>query len=464
MLYGPDNRPIKRRKLPPGVDVFWQLPQTEALTAWDVGAAKSAARAHESGDFSASGRMFWAMLTDPRVADGVSKRALALRGMNYTIVPGAGREARTVARKFREAMGFRGDEDRPTGPNRITPPETMTELFGQALLPGLGVGQPEWDRDPKDDWFYPRLRSWEPTLLRYQQAIDGPEDGQLLARTRGSDHGKTVYGETIVRPGDGQWFCFSLTGDRRPWMHGRMLAIWRQWISRLLDMLLWLRFDEVHGMPLRGVEVPMGMRKNPEVQRLYNNIKTIGRDASLLLPQSTDGNTGVKVKLVEAMGKGWESMQAHLLRDGTEITICLTGGTQNTEAVGGNYKGAEEQREIRHEVKGADALAWGSAVTEQLAVPFAVLNGYEPDAAPEVVYDVSKPIDRAAEAKADQEEAKAVQEDVKAWRLMRDNGYEAGALDSYLRSKGHKIPAGRAVEIIESRVDAPAQLPGKAAA
>ena len=90
------GRSVRRRKLPPGLDVFWQLPQVEALTAWDVAAAKAAASAHETGDFTISGRMFWAMLADPRIVDGCTKRALARRSVKYKIVPGKGQ--RTVGR------------------------------------------------------------------------------------------------------------------------------------------------------------------------------------------------------------------------------------------------------------------------------------------------------------------------------------------------------------------------------
>src|SRR5579883_2530033 len=100
------GRPLKGRRLPRGIDLFFQLPQVEALSLWDVRAAKEAATAHENGLFDVSARMYYAMLTDPRIADGLDKRNLALRNMDYDIVPGDGRSARTVCNKFRRAFGM----------------------------------------------------------------------------------------------------------------------------------------------------------------------------------------------------------------------------------------------------------------------------------------------------------------------------------------------------------------------
>lgn len=420
------------------MDVFFALPQVEALSAWGLVETKATAQAHEAGDFTSSARMYWAMLTDPRVADGVSKRALALRGMPFEVRPGLGREARTVARKFREAMGL-GDQG-AAGPNRIVRPEVAAELFGQALLMGQAIAQPEWSY-ADDGWYYPRLGVWEPALTRWQTCFsDTEEQGHIYALVRGSERGDIISGQVPVITGTGQWVRFSLAGDERPWMHGRMRAIWRPWIARLLALLSWLRYNDVHGMPIRAAKVPMGMRKTDEMAQFYANVRNIGRDASLMMPQMPDGKTGVGLDLIEAKSESWRSFQALLYDCGTEITISLTGGTQNAEAVGGNYKGAEEQREIRHEVKAADAVSWATTLNEQLCVPFAVLNGYDPSAAPQIVYDTRPPPNRRAEAEASKAEFDAIASAAAAHAALEARGVRVPLAD-LLRARGIMLPS-----------------------
>lgn len=458
-LYDAYGRPLRRRKLPGGVDIFWQLPAVEALTAWDVATAKAASSALETGDFPVAARMYWAMLSDPRIADGVSKRALALRGLKYKIVPGKGQAAKTVAAKFEQAFP------------QMRPPHVAAEIFSQELLLGHSVVQPEWGysadhmeasttpwdvpRFPDDGWYYPRLRTWEPTALKWRTSLTtgaGQRKGELVALTEGSERAAQgqdpsgLYGEQCIGTGTGQWMVFTLAGDARPWMHGRMRAIWRPWISRLMDMLLWLRFNDVHGLPIRGVKVPMGMRKTQEMQQFYQNVKTVGRDASFLMPQGTDGKFGVGIDLIEAKSESWKSFEAGLAYYGTEITVSLTGGTQNAEATGGNYKGAEEQREIRHEVKAGDADADALIVNTQLAPAFAMLNGYGPETAPRIEYDTAPPVNRKAEAEGDAAEYGALKVAGEACAAMRAAGYEV-TIPDLLASRGREAPAGKVVQI-----------------
>lgn len=451
MLVDANGRPL-RKKLTRGTDVFFGLPQIEALSAWDVQKLKDALQAHEVGDFTNSGRLYWAMMTDPRVSDGCNKRALALRGVPYEIRPGRGRGARQLAAVLRRAFGF---TDRgPTGPNRVTPPETVTELFCQALLLGGGLANPKWENEEHPElgnndgvgWSVPRLRSWEPTLSRWMPTLfnDEIDGGHLVTIHRGSVKEKPANSTEPAVPGDGNWLHFVLSGDRRWWMHGKIRSVGRPWVSRLLKALFWLRFDEVHGMPFRIAKVPHGMKKTPETQRLFNSLKNIGREPTFLAPQAADGKSGVDIDLKEATSESWKSFEQGLVYYGTEITILLTGGTMNTEALGGNYEGAKQQQEIRHEVKAADALAWATCVNTQLCVPFAVLNGFAPEAAPEVVYDVRPPVNKKAAAEASAAEFKAIQEACKAHAALEARGIVIPLVD-FLAERGLQLPTGAVV-------------------
>ena len=451
MLFDAYGMPLKAEKLPEGIDIFYQIPLFDGFNTWDTTTAKAASIAHELGDFTQSGRLFWGMHSYARVLDGLEKRGLALRGMRVTVRPGKGQRAKTLAKRY-EAL-------RP----RIFRPEVISELLDQALLMGQGVGQPvyHYDEQGPDNaaakatakkWFVPRVETWEPTLTRWipgpwlpywQSPVPQPwmaVQGQLVAITRGSMR-EDVSWQVPIIPGTGQWLLLKLAGDRRPWMHGKLRAIWRPWIACLLALLGDVRFNDVHGMPIRGAKVPMGMRKTPEGQQFYEDIKNLGRDAALLLPQHDDGKTqgGVGLDLIEAKSESWRSFMATMESQGKEITIVLTGGTQNTEATGGNYKGAQEQMEIRHEVKAATGIAWALMETEQMCEPFAALNGYDIDEAPTIEIDTSPPSNRGAEAKARQEEAKALTLAIQAWQELRRAG---GTVDlgAYLKARGLELP------------------------
>lgn len=441
-LYGPDDRPLKRKRRPSGMDVFFSTPQLEALSAWDVKAMKAALAAHETGDFTVSGHMYWAMLADNRISDGCGKRALATRAVPFDVLPGVGRGAGVLARKLRAALGFRGDESRPSGPNRIVSPEAQTEAFSQALLMGLCTMNPAWEYEP-DGLTYPRVRTWEPTALKVRRSLETWQD-ELVAVTQGTEREPLKFEDEVVAPGTGEWLTFSLAGDQRPWMHAKMRPMSRPWISRLLKALYWLRFDEVHGLPFRVAEVPHGMKRTPETQKLFNSLKNVGREPTFLAPQAVDGKSGVKIELKEAMSESWKSFEAGLIYYGTEITVGLTGGTQNAEAVGGNYEGARQQQDITHQVKAADAQAWAWCLNTQLLIPFAVLNGYEPEAAPQIVYDTRPPTNRKADAEATRAEFLAITAACAAHAQLEARGVKV-PLDVFLSERDLRLPAGSTV-------------------
>lgn len=460
--------PIDGEKLPEGLDIYFQIPLFQSLNAWGTDEAAAAGSSHELGEFTQSGRLYWAMISgDTRVGDGLEKRGLALRGMKVSVKPGKGQRAKTLAKRY-EAL-------RP----RIFRPEVVSELLDQAIMMGQGVGQPvmKYDEQGPDNpaakatakkWFVPRVECWEPTLTRW---IPGPwlpywnttapqpwmaVQGQLTAITRGSMKDDSSMQVPII-PGTGQWLLFKLAGDRRPWMRGKLLQLWRPWIAARLALLGDVRFNDVHGMPVRALKVPMGMRKTPETQHWYDYVRNLGQNATMLLPQGTDGKMGVDLQFIEAKSESWKSFMATLEWTGKEITIALTGGTQNTEATGGNYKGAEEQREVRWEVKAATAIAWALMETEQMAEPFGLINGYEPEEAPVVEIDITPPAAEGAEAKAKQEGAKALTEAIRAWWEARRAGAKA-PIEDFLAERGLCLPGSTKYE--EPTDPPPSTFPG----
>ena len=359
ILYDPYGRVIDttERDLPGGLDFFYWRPQLFALSQWTSEAAYNHASAHETGDFATSATLFRAVTQDPRVSDGYTKRALALRGVRYRVTPGPGPYGALLAAKFEQIISTKTpvSNERP----RLRTQQTTIDQMGLALLMGPGLQQLKWklysdEWNPmvpvsQAGWYYPQVDPWEPDAVRWN-------GWRYVARCITSVRGD-AWLEVPVEQGTGQWFTLSLFGGFRPHMAAHLRTLWRPWFSRLHAMRMWLRFDDVHGLPIRFLKVPMGMRRTKELRDFYDQVDNLGSDATLQGPMRDDGKAAVDLELKEAKSESWKSFVEKFRTMGAEITITLTGGTQNTEATGGNYKGAEEQREIRHEVKQADALA-----------------------------------------------------------------------------------------------------------
>jgi len=423
--------PIAR---PKDIELYLQAPKIEILGAWDVNAAKMCATAHDLGQFTVSAPMYYAMMSDPFVTDGTSKRGLALSRMQFDIVPGKGRGAKHLARQLAKRYFD------------VMKPGIAQELYTFGLMMGLGVAQPEWGYYYEgDDLFYPWVRNWHPQLLYYilwsQANRQKAAPGQLYTYAMGSGSGNAATLIPIIT-GTGQWLQFTLMGGDKPWFYGKMRSVWRPWISIMMARLQWLRFNDVHGLPIREIQVPLRLSRLPDTRRAYRGIKNLGRDATLEMPISDDGKAAMKLNLVEAKSRSYGSFDLMMDREGREIMLTLVGGNEGVQAHGGNYKRAQEQMDVRHETKASDALSWEMFQNEQLLVPFAVLNGYEPEAAPRIVYDTRPPVNRQVEAQAAIASSKAVREFLGTVRELQQAGVvlTEQAITELLINQGLNLP------------------------
>jgi len=444
MLYDPYDRPIRR--LPRGVDVFYYWPQIESLTKWDVPLAKAHAQAHESGDLTISAHLYWALLTDPVVRDAAEKRALALRMVGYEVLPGRGPYAALVAARFKDALPH------------LRSAEDAGEMHTTALLQGPAPAQVEWELQEQGynpavpsgrGWYVPRLDPWPQHLVRWLP--DGK--GQLYALTSGSQL-DAAPSQVPIKSGTGQWATYFLGSRQRPHLYGRQRSIWRSWISRVMDYLQWLSFNEIHGRPIRGVEIPNGMRRTQEGKQFLEDVRNMGRNGVLQLPQRNK-EEGMKMTLIEAKSESWKSLDGNADRHSQEIRIALTGGLAHTEAEGGNYMSSKGMIEVRHEVKAADAVADAEMINTDIAPAFAEFNGYPRDSAPIVVPMIQPPVDRTAEAKAAQEELKAVQEGCRAHAELLRRGVQVDLVE-LLRARGVRLPQVTIIPPEPAPVRAPA--------
>lgn len=430
--YGNPLEPTKPSR-PAGNELYLQIPQIELLGDWTTQKAKSLAYAHDLGQFPLSARLYYAMLMDPRVVNGCEKRALALRQLPFMVVPGRGRGASKLAKGAAAHL------------SKMLPSAVVTENFYQSLLLGQGVGQPDWAYHfGTDGLYYFKLTPWHPQLTYYLNSAlmgqtRGSMPGQLYTYVWGTESGRSVAVQVPIITGNGQWFCFSLYSPEKPHLYGKLRAIWRPWIARMLDATGWIRYNDVHGMPIRGVVVPVRYRKTPEGRRFFRSIADIGQDATTYMPQSRDGKTAFDVKLIEAKSRAWETFRLSREEWAREIMIALTDNQDAFDIKGDNYKRAGARNEIRFEVKIADALAWEAAVNEQLMVPFATLNGFEEEAAPRIVYDVRPEETRLAAARSALAEATAIQQVVVARQQLRAEGIDVPLLD-LLEQVGISLP------------------------
>jgi hypothetical protein len=438
-----DKEPSER---PKGIDLYLQAPSVETMGDWTTQKAKALSYAHQLGQFNLSARMYYAMLCDPRVIDGLEKRALALRQMPFDVIPGKGRGAKQLAKKVADHLDL------------ILPPAVVTEAFYLALMLGPGVCQPDWAYHVEnDETFYPRLTPWHPQLLYFLNAAlmgerRGSAPGMLYTYCQGVESGQFSTVSVPIVTGTGQWFCFTLYGVDKPHLYGKLLAIWRPWIGRLQAESGLVRYNDVHGMPMRGVQVPVRMRKTREGRRFFRTVSQIGQDATLYMPQSRDGKSAFDVKLIEAKSRNFETFIKSRDEWAKEIALALSGNLDSFDMKGDNYKRSQVRQEVRYEVKIADALAFQLAVNAQLMVPFAVLNGYDEEAAPQILYDVRPERSQLEENKINLAEAEGALKALELFDKLEQKGVKMDLME-FLEQRGIRMPLGSVWQPTSARED-----------
>lgn len=325
----------------------------------------------EQGAFASAAYLADGMLRDERIASALQTRIGGLLGAPFEMLPGVdtatGRKAAEAAEKLWP---------------RMAPNAQLFEFMRYALLLSVGIAQVLTARDVKSTT--PTIRVWNPRFLRFDWL------------TRRYALVTENAGEILIQPGDPEWMIYEPFGPHG-WLSGALMRqLVQPWLIRYWTRAWWARHQEIHGQPIRLGVIPAD--RKPEDERTFlSQLKNIGSDTVIRIPQGEEGNK-FDVKLLEAAATSWQGFEGLLRHCDDSIAVSILGQRQSTAGQGGlgSQEKAGESTIVR--VLQQDAKV-GDAIRSQVLVPWAEQNYGDPECAPYPCWEIEPPEDLAEKAK-----------------------------------------------------------------
>jgi phage gp29-like protein len=362
--------------------VYRDLPLVSTLTTWTVEQMRHAIWAHMWGVFDASGQLVDSILGDDRVMATLGSRISNLFGREVIFEPANDSSA---ARECRDSWANHWP--------KMATPAVMTELAAYSILMGFEPFQTPYD--VSGPIWLPYIRPWHPRYTYYHWTLR-----KYVALS--------LDGPLAILPGNGKWGLHAPYGEYRGWIRGAIRGVATPWLGRHWALRDWLRFSEVHGIPVRRLYVPAA---SDEVQRdqACNAVSRIGSETTVMLAKGVDGVNSYDLDLLEATDTAWESFPG--LRDHCDMAIVLAIMFQNltTEVKGGSFAATSAHMDVRDDSAAYDNEEWKNTIYNQIARPFAFLNYGDPELAPITRWDVQKRGEWEANAKQFQQFGTAIE-------------------------------------------------------
>lgn len=376
-----------------------RMRQVSALSEWDAEDVLSALRAHVAGEFRASALLADHLGQCDAVAGVLDTLRRTVVGLPFDVVapadtPDPNRSAR-LATELRRAWP------------RMLSRGAAAELVKWSALMGFAIAERVWRLDPVTGRWSVRLKPWHPAFTRWDW-------------TRGCFAVQTETGTEYVTPESQKWCLFTDLEESRPWMSGAVrplgvLALIAWWLDR--DGARWA---ERHGLPPLGAKVPMSQSEGPRVDRFLADLRDLGTEPIMRLPQGEGPNAAsFDIEWKElSNGTAWQGFLEPGRDIRSRVAIVLVGQPLTSQAgVGGSgtYALGKVHSGVHQQVVESYAHLLGTA-RAHMVVPWVRVNetGSLRDAeliAPAPTWDAAPP----TEAKSDAESSKAWAEAVKAW-------------------------------------------------
>jgi hypothetical protein len=347
----------------------------------------------ESGQFYNAALLCDAMLRDDRVSGVMMTRLNGLLGTPLEFEPAKdtalGNKIAAAAKKAWPKM---------------FPASASSELHRWGLLLGLGVGQLVWSLDDNEQWL-PRLKTWHPSACWYDFGeaaywINTIAGAQLLPRTDDMMHG------------DGNWVVYTPFGFVAARLRGLARSLVNPYLIRQWTYRDWARFSEVHGLPIRALEVPFDAEKKSKDSTL-TALANIGSETVLELPSTESGKFGLS--LIEAKSTSFEGFGKLLAAVESSISTTVLGHSNATDSGGGGVYGPKVAETVRADLRRFDAETLAGTLHEQALYWWAKYNYGDGALAP-------KPVYQTAPEQADATAATALQSLALAVKTFRDAG------------------------------------------
>lgn len=352
-----------------------------------VGGIEWILQTHDRGYFVTSSQLCDAMRRDDRISGVCNTRVGALLAAPLEIKPA--NDSDEAARVAKILSG--GDGQDGTGLwEQMFPSDVIKGLSSWGNELGFGLAEIIWTTTATE--WVPRLKLWHPQFVYW----DFSESRFMVVAAEG----------TIPLPridenphGDGKWVVFTPHGYTYGWLHGLVRCLADKYMMRRWDYRDWARFNERHGQPVIGAQVPQGGDQKVR-EDFVRNLSTFGADAAIELPQ-IDGEEKYDLKMIESQGRNWESFKAFKSDLDTDIAVAVLG--QNLTTEGGKEGGSRALGEVQNLVRIDKALEdarIADCLRLQCLTHWARANFGDEELAPRASYQVRPPEDELKEATA----------------------------------------------------------------
>jgi phage gp29-like protein len=370
--FAPPGDPLSPAGRKPFAEVvFRDIPLVTIQNAWSVQEAREALAQHMMGRFERSAQLCDSILGDDRVMATLGSRRAGLFGRDIRFSPGNDSAA---AREVLDAWvahwpQFSGDS-------------SLGLMSDYEVVMGWSDAQLVWDTT-KPVW-KPYMKHWHP---RYEYWNWGVRRMVALSQD----------GSIPVIGGNGKWVHHSRFGYERCWIRGAIRAVSEPFLGRHWSRRDWLRWSEIHGIPMVLAETPMAAdpgERSQFVQQMANR----GNESVVLIGKGVDKDNSYGVSLVEAETLGWEGFAGLIDHCDMAIVLALLFQNLTTEVKGGSFAATSAHMDIRDSGIQDDNAAWRSTLHDQVARPFAEFSFGDPELAPWTEWDVASRAQYAANA------------------------------------------------------------------
>jgi len=341
--------------------VYRDLPIVTIATQWTVQRVRGALASNMTGNFYAPAMLCDEILGDDRVQATMGSRVAGLLSRETLFEPANdSRAAKECMLAFQDCWQDLGSYS------------TQGWLHAYGVMMGWSSAQLVWDTT--GPVWRPSLRPWHPiytyyhwTLRRY---IALSQDGQIA-----------------IEPGNGKWVLHAPWGDYRAWVFGALRAVAEPWLGRHFAYRDWMRYSEVHGIPIKLASAPASA---DPIQRaaFEQSLLNIPSETTVLLSKGLEGQgSDYNLDLLEATDTAWESFPGLIDRSDMSIVLAILFQNLTTEVTGGSFKATQAHMDVKQQGAERDDTAF-TTTYRQITRPFSAFNFGDPELAPIVRRDM----------------------------------------------------------------------------
>ena len=360
--FGPRGDPIRSSSRPTAKVIYRDIPLVVVQNSWSVHETIAALSSHMMGYFDRSGQLVDSILGDDRVIATLGSRRAGLFGREVRFKPANDSAA---AKEVLDAWvnhwpSFSGDS-------------SLGIMSDYEVLMGFCNAQLVWDT--RESVWKPFLKLWHPRYVYWNWAAR-----KMVALSQD--------GSVPIIAGNGKWVHHSRFGYERSWIRGAIRGVAEPFLGRHFARRDWMRWSELHGIPMVLAETPMAA--DPiERSQFVNGMANRGSETVILIGKGVDEHNSYGVSLVEAETLGWEGFAGLVDQCDMAIQLALLFQNLTTEVKGGSFAATSAHMDIRDSGIQDDNVAWRSTIHDQVARPFAAFGFGDPDLAPWTDWDVA---------------------------------------------------------------------------